>query len=400
MNFVFISPHFPANYERFCIALKEHGVTVLGIADTPYDQLTEALRGALTDYYRVDNLGDYESVLRGVAYFIHRYGKVDWLESNNEYWLEQDARLREAFHITTGFMPCDMPPVKFKSRMKARYAQAGVPTARHHMVTTLHAARAFVAEVGYPVIVKPDNGVGACATYKLSSDEELCAFYADLPPAPYIMEEYVFGAICSYDAIVNSKGEPLFESGDFVPYSIMEAVNAGDHQHFSVLPRLPDDLRDAGRRCVKAFGVRSRFVHLEFFRLWEDHPSLGRAGTIVGLEVNMRPCGGFTPDMFNYALSTDVYRLYADMVCYDENRQSDWPEKYYCAFVGRQDGKPYLLSQDALRQRYAEDLKMVAVLPDVLAAGMGKYVFIARFKDTERMDAFFRDALELVENPV
>ena len=40
---------------------------------------------------------------------------------------------------------------------------------------------------------------------------------------------------------------------------------------------------------------------------------------------------------------------------------------------------------------------MSAVLPDVLAAGMGKYVFIARFKDTDRMDAFFRDALELVE---
>ena len=49
MNFVFISPHFPANYERFCTALKEHGVTVLGIADTPYEQLTDSLRSALTD---------------------------------------------------------------------------------------------------------------------------------------------------------------------------------------------------------------------------------------------------------------------------------------------------------------------------------------------------------------
>ncbi|WP_102411271.1 carbamoylphosphate synthase large subunit [Beduinella massiliensis] len=397
MNFVFISPHFPANYERFCTALKEHGVTVLGIADTPYEQLTDSLRSALTDYYRVASLEDYESVLRGVAYFIHRYGKIDWLESNNEYWLEQDARLREAFHITSGFMPADMPQVKHKSLMKACYERAGVPTARYHMVSTLDAARAFVAQVGYPVIVKPDNGVGACATYKLCSDDELRRFYESPPSVPYIMEEYVYGAICSYDAILNSEGEPLFESGDYVPYSIMEAVNAGDPQHFTILPRLPDDLRDAGRRCVKAFGARSRFVHFEFFRLWEDHPNLGRAGTIVGLEVNMRPCGGFTPDMYNYALSTDVYRIYADMICYDENRQPEWPEKYYCAFVGRQDGKPYLLSQEALRQRYAGDLMMSAVLPDVLAAGMGKYVFIARFKDTDRMDAFFRDALELVE---
>ena len=56
MNFVFISPHFPSNYERFCTALRDHGVTVLGIADTPYEQLSPTLRGALTDYYRVDSL--------------------------------------------------------------------------------------------------------------------------------------------------------------------------------------------------------------------------------------------------------------------------------------------------------------------------------------------------------
>lgn len=395
MNFVFISPHFPSNYERFCTALRDHGVTVLGIADTPYEQLSPTLRGALTDYYRVDSLEDYESVFRAVAYFIHHHGRIDWLESNNEYWLEQDARLREAFHITSGFMPEDMPRVKRKSLMKACYQQAGVPTARLHHVTTLDAARAFIEQVGYPVVVKPDNGVGACATYKLEDDAALCGFFADLPPVPYVMEEFVNGAICSYDAILDSHGEPLFESGDYVPYSIMDAVNTGDHQHFTILPRLPDDLRDAGRRCVKAFGARSRFVHFEFFRLWDDHPFLGRAGTVVGLEVNMRPCGGFTPDMYNYALSTDVYRIYADMICYDENRQPDWPEKYFCAFVGRQEGKPYLLSQDALRQRYAGDLMQCETLPDVLAAGMGKYVFIARFKDEARMNAFFRDALEL-----
>ena len=31
---------------------------------------------------------------------------------------------------------------------------------------------------------------------------------------------------------------------------------------------------------------------------------MGKKGDVVALEVNMRPCGGFTPDMIDYAYST------------------------------------------------------------------------------------------------
>ena len=36
-NFIFISPHFPTNYENFCVQLHENGVNVFGIGDTPYE---------------------------------------------------------------------------------------------------------------------------------------------------------------------------------------------------------------------------------------------------------------------------------------------------------------------------------------------------------------------------
>lgn len=67
--------------------------------------------------------------IRGVAFLIFKYGPIDWLESNNEYWLEQDAKLRTAFHITSGFQESDMPRIKFKSGMKEFYQKAGIPTA-------------------------------------------------------------------------------------------------------------------------------------------------------------------------------------------------------------------------------------------------------------------------------
>ena len=70
---------------------------------------------------------------------------------------------------------------------------------------------------------------------------------------------------------------------------------------------MPDELRDVGFRTIKAFGAKSRFFHCEFFRLNEDKEGLGQKGDYVALEVNMRPAGGYTPDLINYANSVDCY---------------------------------------------------------------------------------------------
>jgi hypothetical protein len=37
-------------------------------------------------------------------------------------------------------------------------------------------------------------------------------------------------------------------------------------------------------------------------------------GNYVALEVNMRPPGGFTTDMFNYACDIDIYRIWAQVM--------------------------------------------------------------------------------------
>ena len=130
MNFIFISPHFPHTYWEFCHRLKQNGVKVLGIADAPYDSLKKELRESLTEYYRVDSLENYGDVYRAVAYFAFRYGRIDWIESNNEYWLEQDARLRTDFNVTTGIRTDRIRSIKEKSEMKKYYAKGGIPTAR------------------------------------------------------------------------------------------------------------------------------------------------------------------------------------------------------------------------------------------------------------------------------
>ncbi|MBE6962795.1 MAG: ATP-grasp domain-containing protein [Ruminococcaceae bacterium] len=393
-NFVFISPNFPTNYWKFCRHLKDNGINVLGIGDQPYDQLLPELRGSLGEYYKVDSMENYDSVYRAVAYFIHKYGRIDWLESNNEYWLMQDARLRTDFNITSGFQLAEMDRIKYKSKMKAYYEKAGITVARYHMVDDFNGCKAFLDKVGYPVVVKPDNGVGAAATYKLTCDDDLSRFISTYDRSvPYIMEEFVNAQVNSYDAIIDSQGNPIFETGNVTLSNLMEVVNNNDNSLYFIHKELPEDTRAAGRATVRSFGVKSRFVHFEFFRLNEDQEGLGKKGQIMALEVNMRPCGGFSPDMMNYANSTDVYKIWADMIAFDESTKPEG-EHYYCAYSGRRDGKNFAHSHEDILARYGAQMKMVERIPEALSGAMANQMYVATFPTREEMDEFYAYTVE------
>lgn len=394
-NFVFISPNFPTNYWRFCRELKNNGLNVLGIGDQPYDELSNDLKNSLNEYYKVSSLENEDEVYRAVAFFIFKYGRIDWLESNNEYWLERDAKLRTDFNITSGFQTADIPRIKYKSQMKQYYKKAGLAVARYYLVKDLEGCKKFIKKVGYPVVAKPDNGVGASHNFKIENEEQLIDFYGQRHEGvTYIMEEFVNGQVCSYDAIVDSKGDIMFEAGNLTPGSIMDMVNKNDDCKFYILKELPEDTKKAGRATVKQFGVKSRFVHLEFFRLTQDQKGLGKKGDIMGLEVNMRPSGGFSPDMINFAHSTDVYKIWADMIAFDKSTKPEG-EHNYCAYIGRRDGKDYVMDHDAVMAKYGGNIKMAERLPDALSAAMGNQVYMANFQTEEEMNEYFETVTEL-----
>ena len=394
-NFVFLSPNFPEAYWQFCHHLKNNGLRVLGIGDCPYDQLRQELRDCLTDYYKVSDLGNYEEVYRAVAFLIFRYGRIDWLESNNEFWLERDAKLRTEFNITSGFKTEDMEKIKHKSAMKAYYAKVGIPTCRWHLAVEYEAAKAFAHEVGYPVVVKPDNGVGAVSTYKLKSDADLDYFFATKDDNIYIMEEFVNGEVRTFDAIINSKGEPIFETGNVTVGSIMDIVNDNDNSMFYIVKELSEDMRDFGRRTVKAFDVKSRFVHLEYFVLREDKEGLGKKGDIVGLEVNMRPSGGVSPDMMNFANELDVYKIWADMIAFDSSTMDMNRPHHFAGFCGRRDGKNFVMDHNAIMAKYGHCMKMAERVPDALSGAMANMMYLATFETEEELFNYYHDLCEV-----
>lgn len=394
MNFIFISPNFPQNYAHFCHHLKENGATVLGIGDAPYEELCPELQNALTEYYRVEDMEDYSQMYKAVAYFAFHYGRISWIESNNEYWLQTDARLRTDFNVCSGIKLDRIDSIKEKSEMKKFYAKGGIRTARQIKAGDgLDAALRFAGDAGYPLFVKPDVGVGAMGSHKLENESDLRHFFSATDNiSDYVVEEFVTGNICTYDAIIDSHGEPLFESMCVCPPSIADVVNFNLDSTYYVEQNMSENLRFWGRRTVKAFEIQSRFVHLEFFCLDRPHRGLGDAGDFVALEVNMRPGGGFTPDMINYAHSVDVYKIWADMIVFDRRTQPASNDDYYCVFAGRRDGVRYHLSHEQMLAKYAPALQETPRIPDALSGAMGNQSYIARFKTPEQRDEFLFDA--------
>ena len=369
MNFVFLSPHFPPNFHLFCVHLNKLGVNVLGLADEPYDRLHPDLKSALREYYRVNDMNNYDELLRAMGYLTFRHGHIDRLDSLNEYWLETEARLRDDFNIF-GMRTADMPDVKCKSCMKKMFIKAGVAVARGKVVHTLAQAKKLVQETGYPVVAKPDIGVGAAETYKINDLKELTDFFEHKPAADFILEEFISGIICTFDGLTDVDGNLVFYTSHQYNQGIMETVNNDGLFYDYSLREIPPDLEEVGRRVLKVYNVRERFFHFEFFRTSQDNK-------IVALEVNMRPPGGMTTDMFNYANDIDIYKEWANIIVH--NRFSaEYSRKYHCAYIGRKSNRTYAQAHEQILSNFGSKMVHCEPISGVFSAALGDYGYLVR----------------------
>jgi hypothetical protein len=135
---------------------------------------------------------------------------------------------------------------------------------------------------------------------------------------------------------------------------------------------IPKDLEDVGRRVLQAFGVRERFFHFEFFRSDDDQ--------IVALEVNMRPPGGMTTDMFNYACDIDVYREWANIIV-NNHFSADYSRKYHCAYIGRKSNRPYAHSHEQILSALGDKLVHHENISGIFSAALGDYGYLVRTPD-------------------
>ncbi len=378
MNIVFLSPHFPPNFYNFCVQLRAQGANVFGIADQPFEALHWQLREALTDYFAVSDMHKYDELLRAVGYFTFRHGKMDRIDSQNEYWLETEARLRTDFNIP-GIKLDNIFKIKRKSEMKEVFIHAGLTPARGKVCDTEQELRAFIDEVGFPVVAKPDIGVGAAKTYKIKDEDDIVRYLADKPGIEYIVEEFISGAIVTYDGLTDSGGNLVFSASHRYSKGVMDAVNEDSDIYYYGVRNIEPELEKAGKATLRAFDVRERFFHFEFFHFPD--------GKVIPLEVNMRPPGGFTLDMFNFANDFDAYKAWAEIMVNGQTSETA-TRPYHIIYVGRKDHIPYKHSHDDVLHKFPSMLVYQERMNDAFSRAIGNHGYLLRHKElTPLVDA-------------
>lgn len=382
MNYIVISPYYPQNFQQFTVELANKGITVLGIGQEPYDQLDQPLKDALTEYFRVENLENLDEVKRAVAFLFYKHGPIDRIESHNEYWLEQDAQLREQFNVF-GAKPKDLKKTKFKSEMKKLFKKAGVPVVPGQVVKTISGVDLAVNKLGLPLIAKPDNGVGAAATFKLETKEDVEHFKSEWnQETVYFFEKFVqSGEICTFDGLVDKDGNIVFSTTFDYAHTPLDLMIYKMDNSYYVLKDMDPKLRAYGEAIVKTFGMKERFFHIEFFREGDDY---------VAIEYNNRPAGGFTIDVYNYAHSIDLYKGYASIVA-GEPFPATHMEPQFCLATSRRASTNYAYAEADLLEKYRDNFKVKKDMPAAFAELQGDYLYMLTTPSRDQMEQMIED---------
>lgn len=388
MNFVFISPNFPKIYSHFVKALSDNGVTVLGIGDTPKNEINDELKQYLTEYCYVSDLSNIQWMKNTLDYLGNKYGEISYIESNNEYWLFQDSLLRDYKNVKNGFRPKEMDKIKFKSSMKEYFSKAGIKVARYTLSEDIDEIKKFANQVGYPLFAKPNNGVGANDTYTIKNEDEIKSFLNNKPNEQYIIEEYINGEIVTFDGIVDDESNPLLSYTETFPIPVAKVVNEDIDDYYYANVDMDDSFRKMGENVVKTFGIKKRCFHIEFFKLLEDKIGLAKKGEIIGLEVNMRSPGGDTPELLSIALNDSYYECYADIIVHNKINK-DLNKKHFIAIsVSRKNRFNYVHSNEEIFKKYQDFIVKHGFYDKAISLCMGDEYFMAKFDNVEQALSF------------
>ena len=334
----FAAPYLSPSAARMVTATASlPGVRLGVVTQDPQENAPPEVRAAIAQHWRVDDVTDLDQLAGAVDALTQRLGRPDRLFGAYEQLQEPLAQLRERLGLPG--LPVEAARnFRDKARMKEALRAAGVPCARHALVTTADQARVFVEEVGLPVVVKPPAGAGSVATFRIERADQLeRAIAAAAPDAghPALVEEFVVGDEHSLETI-SVGGRAVWHSLTRYYPTPLEVTRQPWIQWCVVLPREVDDtryddIRRVGGEALQALGMTSGLTHMEWFRR--------RDGSLAVSEVAARPPGAQITTLVSRSTDADFVRGWAELMVFDTFTP---PERKYAAGAAflRAQGKP------------------------------------------------------------
>jgi hypothetical protein len=309
----FVAPYLAEATARFVTAAAQLPDVRLGvITSEPADRLPGPLKESLAGHWRVDDALDPRQIAEATAGLSRQLGRVERLVAALEQLQVPLAQVREALGIE-GMDVQTAQNVRDKARMKTVLREAGVPCARHQLVSHPADALAFAEAVGFPLVAKPPAGAGAQATYRLDDLPALHGWLHALPPhpdAPGLLEEFLVGEEHSFDSVTIGGRTVWASVADYLPPPL-EVLRNPWIQWTVMLPRDVSGpeyagIHDVGPAALRALGVRDALTHMEWFR----RPD----GSVAVSEVAARPPGAQITSMLGYVHDLDLYLAWAELV--------------------------------------------------------------------------------------
>ncbi len=272
-------------------------------------------RGAAAEpfahFVHVDDAFDVRQLIAATEKVRKKYGGLHTVQGVLEPLQVPLAQVRKHFGIP-GTDPNTADLFRDKARMKDALRKAGLPCARHQLLTSLADGIAFVQKVGFPIVLKPPAGAGCKATWRIKSLEELRGAIAAVHPTPEnptLAEEFLKGREYCFDTITVG-GKVMFENISRYYPGPLEVTENAWIQWAVVLPRELgrefDDAREMGRKTIKTLGLGTGFTHMEWFRRDDGSLAIG--------EIAARPPGANFVEMMGYAYDFDMYKAWARAV--------------------------------------------------------------------------------------
>jgi formate-dependent phosphoribosylglycinamide formyltransferase (GAR transformylase) len=398
-NVVFVAPFPIETTMRFARATARlQDVRLLGVMHTPPSGEDARL---FHDIVRITEPLSVKDVLEGVEVLRRRHGQPYRIIGILEALMVQiaEARVRYGVH---GTPPQVAELFRDKASMKDALRKAGIPVARHKLVTSPEDARAFAEQVGFPIILKPPAGMGAKATFRVS---DLDAFLNAVKGmrvddrSPVLAEEMLRGREYSFETITLN-GKPRVSSISHYLPTCLDVLENPWIQWACVLPRELDGApydaaRAMGVKTIEALGLDDGMTHMEWFQR-ED-------GSLAVGEIAQRPPGANITFMTGVVHDIDPYRAWARAVV-DGELDQPWNRKYAagCAFL-RGMGHGRVAAVTGVREaneavgRWVVDSR----LPQIGAMKSDSYegdgYIIVRHESTAKVNAMIKTIIETIQ---
>lgn len=319
MDVIFLSPAWPPEMPAFVHGLCASGARVHGVGDSHPHAMPSGLYAKLASYLQVPAMGEMEDVRRRILAALKTSGlHPDRVEALWEPLTVLAADLRADLGIQ-GMTADTVIGFRDKSVMRERVKQAGLRVPITRLVGSRSAAWGAAEEIGFPVVLKPVDGAGSADTSRCETAIQFeAALQATTGRAELLVEEFIEGPEFTYETLCIA-GQPVYES--VCRYEPNTLVARQNEWISPIIQSLRDndspEIRSGvalGRAVLAALGMGTGLTHMEWFRDAQGEAIFG--------EVACRPPGANMVDLMNYSDDADLYRAWADAVCWGRAPES------------------------------------------------------------------------------